>query len=83
MNKVFSLLHIIMLNVNIVLIRRYVIQPNNQNYGSGNMANKRVKECKLCGEQFELHKKSNKCKSCDGRLRIVVDNRNIRKLGDL
>jgi len=72
-----------MLNVNIVLIRRYVIQPNNQNYGSGNMANKRVKECKLCGEQFELHKKSNKCKSCDGRLRIVVDNRNIRKLGDL
>ena len=83
MNKEFSLRHIIMLNVNIVLILLFVIQPNNQNYGSGNMANKRVKECKLCGEQFELHKKSNKCKSCDGRLRIVVDNRNIRKLGDL
>jgi len=47
------------------------------------MANKRVKECKICGEQFELHKKSNKCKSCNGRLRIVVDNRNIKKLGDL
>jgi len=44
---------------------------------------KRIKECKVCSERFELHKKSNKCKSCDGRLRIVVDNRNIRKLGDL
>ena len=47
------------------------------------MANKRIKECKICGEQFELHKKSNKCKSCGGRLRIVVENRNIRKLGDV
>ena len=61
----------------------FAIQHNKQNYGSGNLANKRIKECKICGEQFELHKKSNKCKSCGGRLRIVVNNRNIRKLGDL
>ena len=47
------------------------------------MANKRLKECKICGEQIELHKKSNKCKSCGGRIRIVVGNRNIRKLGDV
>ena len=61
----------------------FVIQHNKQNYGSGDLANKRLKECKVCGEQYELHKKSNKCKTCKGRLRIVVDNRNIRKLGDL
>ena len=61
----------------------FVIQHSKQNYGSGKVANKRLKECKACGEQYELHKKSNKCKSCNGRLRIVVDNRNIRKLGDL
>ena len=83
MNGEFSLLHIIMLNANIVLIQQYVIQHNRTNYGSGDMANKRIKKCKVCGEQFELHKKSNKCKTCNGRLRIVVDNRNIRKLGDL
>tara|TARA_R100000005_G_C4981767_1_gene191361 strand:- start:486 stop:635 length:150 start_codon:yes stop_codon:yes gene_type:complete len=44
---------------------------------------KRTKECKVCSERFEVHKKSNKCKSCGGQLRIVVDNRNIRKLGDI
>lgn len=63
----------------------FAIQHSKQNYGSGNMAKgyKRIKECKVCSERFELHKKSNKCKSCGGQLRIVVDNRNIRKLGDL
>ena len=83
MSKEYSPLHTIMPNVNIVLILLFVIRHNSQNCGSGNMANKRLKECKICGEQFELHKKSNKCKSCGGRLRIVVGNRNIRKLGDV
>jgi rRNA maturation endonuclease Nob1 len=83
MSKVFSLLHIIMLNVNIVLIRRYVIQHNRTNYGSGDMKSWRLKQCKECGEQFKLNKKSNRCKLCNGQLSIVKENRNIKKLGEV
>ena len=85
MSKEYSPLHTITPNANIVLMLLFVIRHNSQNCGSGNVAKgyKRTKECKVCSERFEVHKKSNKCKSCGGQLRIVVDNRNIRKLGDI
>jgi len=43
----------------------------------------RLKQCKECGEQFKLNKKSNRCKLCNGQLSIVKENRNIKKLGEV
>ena len=43
----------------------------------------RLKKCKECGEEDTLHKKSNRCKKCNGQLSIVSENRNIKKLGEL
>ena len=43
----------------------------------------RIKECRNCKEQKLINKKSNKCKSCGGKLFIVSEKRNVKKLGEI